>query len=191
MILTKREKYIAIGVGAAMAILLLDSYVLSPFVERHRKINEGMDNVTAQIARAGKLVKQEKELKPVWARITTMGLKPASSEAESQAENAVQELIRDSGLSLTAIKPDRPSVDGQFEVVGIHATATGRMGAIGKLVWALETTPIPMRIVDLVVTPQKEGTDQLQVQVTVSTLSTTAIEPDKNSPSTRANGGTP
>jgi hypothetical protein len=44
------------------------------------------------------------------------------------------------------------------------------MPAIAMLVYRVETAPIPLRVDDLHVTPKREGGDELQVQLTVSTL---------------------
>jgi hypothetical protein len=186
VILSKREKKIAIGVGIAAVVLILDLFLLDPFLDRKRAIASETAKTTALLDRGRKLVRQERDLKPDWAKITSGGLKAEHTEAESQLENAMQEWINDSGLKLTAQKPDRPSTDGKFDVVGIRFTAEGSMRSIGKLVWALETSSIPIRVNDLQVTPQKEGTDVLQVQANVSTLSVDSKE--LGTPATRTSG---
>ena len=191
MILSKRERYIAIGAGGALGLMVLNMYFLTPYIERQRQISQATDKVKEQLDRSNTLLRQERDLKPVWKEIVTGGLKAVPPDAESQAENAVQDWIRDLGVSLTLtdLKPDRPTADGKFEIVGLHVTATGRMAAINKFIWSLELSPVPLRVTDVQVTPQKEGTDQLQVQVTVSTLSTLEVEPSAAQPATRANTG--
>jgi hypothetical protein len=46
------------------------------------------------------------------------------------------------------------------------------MRSIARLTWALETAQIPVRVNEMTITPRKEGTDDLQIQLSVSTLST-------------------
>ena len=179
MILTKRERNIAIGVGLAVAIFVLDQYLLAPYFERQKQIGDATSKVTLQLARADKTFNMERRLKRVWTDIISGGLKTDASEAESQALNAVREWAQDAGVVLTALKPERASQEGKFQVISFHVTATGPMRAISKLTWAMETAPIPVRVNDLQLTPRKEGTDDLQVQMSVSTVSVQPGETEK------------
>ena len=179
MILSKREKYIAIGVGIAVGLLVLDQYLLSPFLARDKAITAETDKVQQQLSRATKLMKEQRDLKPVWADMTSGGLKTTREEADSQALNAVREWAQDAGVSIVALGSSRYSEEQKFMVSTFHVTGTGRMQSISKLMWALETAPIPVRVNEIQITPQKEGTDNLQVQLTVSTLSALTAEPEK------------
>jgi type II secretory pathway component PulM len=179
VILSKREKYIAIGVGIAVGLLVLDQYLLSPFLARDKAITAETDKVQQQLSRATKLMKEQRDLKPVWADMTSGGLKTTREEADSQALNAVREWAQDAGVSIVALGSSRYSEEQKFMVSTFHVTGTGRMQSISKLMWALETAPIPVRVNEIQITPQKEGTDNLQVQLTVSTLSALTAEPEK------------
>ena len=53
---------------------------------------------------------------------------------------------------------------------GYRVTATGTMRSLSQFLWDLETATIPIRVTDARMTPQREGTDDLSLQVGVSTL---------------------
>ncbi len=44
------------------------------------------------------------------------------------------------------------------------------MRAASRLLWSLETASIPVRVTEMHITPRKEGTDDLSVQLSISTL---------------------
>jgi type II secretory pathway component PulM len=192
VILSKREKYIAIGVGIAVGLLVLDQYLLSPFIARDKAIAAETDKVQGQLSRATKLMKEQRDLKPIWADMTSGGLKTTREEADSQALNAVREWAQDAGVSIVALGSSRYSEEQKFMVSTFHVTGTGRMQSISKLMWALETAPVPVRVNEIQITPQKEGTDNLQVQLTVSTLSALSGDlekPDRRSSMSRVDFG--
>ena len=195
MILTKRERNIAIGVAAAALLFALDQYLLSPYFDQRKFITDGTTKAQVQWAKGTKTLNSQRKLKPVWADIIAGGLKTDASDAESQALNAVREWAQDAGVILTALKPERASQEGKFQVISFHVTGTGPMRAISRLTWAMETAPIPVRVNDLQLTPRKEGTDDLQVQMSVSTLSVMpgeAEKPDRRGAVSRADfGGRP
>src|SRR3712207_7371087 len=51
-----------------------------------------------------------------------------------------------------------------------RATANGRMDSISEFLWRIETAEIPLRINDMQINARKEGSDDLQLQLGVSTL---------------------
>ena len=192
MILSDREKKIAIGVGAGAAALLLYQFMLMPFLDKRESMVENTTRVKEELKQADVLFARERELKKVWADITAGGLKVDIGDAQSQLTNAVEEWARDAGVALPTLKSDGAKKDGNFLVISYHATVTGSTRQIAKLAWALETAPVPVRINDMRITPQKEGTDQLQAEISVSTISMLpdAEKPDvKPSPAPAANGG--
>jgi hypothetical protein len=99
------------------------------------------------------------------------GLGQDVSSAESQALQAIVNWTQAARLNLTALKPERASTQGQFQVIGFRIVATGPMRSISQLLWSIETAALPLRVTDFQITPRKEGTDDLTVQIGVSTIS--------------------
>jgi hypothetical protein len=170
MVLSKRERYIGFGVGAALAILLLDSVVLSPYTRALDKIHADEKNYAEQQMAGVDAMKQQHDRQGEWQGMLNSGLKTDAAEADSQARHAVMDWMQNSHVALTTITPERQTAVGKFQVISFHVTGTGSMPSITRLLWSLETATIPMRIGDVTIKPRKEGTDDLSVDLTISTL---------------------
>jgi hypothetical protein len=170
MVLSKRERYIGVGVGAAIAILLLDSFVYGPYSDRLDQIHTGEKNYAEQQMLGVDAMKQQHDRQGEWQGMLNSGLKTDAAEADSQARHAVMDWMQNTHVALTTITPERQTAVGKFQVIGFHVTGTGSMPSITRLLWSLETATIPMRIGDVTIKPRKEGTDDLTVDLTISTL---------------------
>lgn len=171
MALSQRERYIAIGVGAALGLLALDRFVLNPYKERRDQLEVDQTVAVQKIDDANRLFQKQRRMQRVWAKMNADGgLKTDPTDAASQVLNAMQDWAQESAINLVSRKEERTTPEGRFLQIGFHFTGTGSMASISKLLWRLETAPIPVRITDVQVTPRKEGTDDLQMQLSVSTL---------------------
>ncbi len=171
MVLSKRERQYAIGAGALLGGLLLYSTVISPFFERQTK----KANTTNH--RNHETLRFQRELRPAWDEMRTH-LTADESAAMSQASSDILKWGREVRVNVTAIKPDRTVTENKFVVSSFHVTASGQMASISRFIWALESAPVPLRVHEVQLKPKKEGTDELEVQLSVSTLSLPADATD-------------
>ncbi len=177
MVLSKREQHIAIGVGSALGALIVYSYVIAPFFATRGAVVADISKAQHTQSQNSQTLRRQRDLKPDWVTMSA-GMKTDDGEAMSQALTAVREWAQEAGVDLTILKPDRSSAENKFVVSSFHVTATGSMRSVSRLVWALETSPVPLRVTDMQITPRQEGTDKLTVQLSVSTLSLTEAEKD-------------
>ncbi len=168
--LSKRERYIAIAVVALGVFFLVYEFVLQPYFDRRDSIAADQKLVSGKLADADQLFAREHKLQPVWNEIKSGGLKTNRSLAESQAQQAVLDWARSAGVNVVSLKPERDQQVNQFQIINFHVQGTGSMLSISNMLWSLETAKIPVRLNDLQITPRKEGTDDLTVQLTISTL---------------------
>ena len=128
MVLSKRERYIAIGTAAAVSLLVLDRFVLSPVRGTAGRDHGDRDDGGRQLADAEPLFQRQRHLRTIWAEIQKGGLKIDASQAESQALNAVLDWTKWSQANLMSLKPERTSQEGSFEVIRFDVTGDGPMG---------------------------------------------------------------
>jgi hypothetical protein len=176
--LSQREKYIAIGVGAAIVLWIADSVVISPYRAKMDQLQKDTADADATQVERTALFGREPEVNRIWSELTHGGLSTDVSAAESQSYRAVVEWAGEAGVQLTALKQDSVTNENVFQVSGFHVTATGSTSAIGNLMWDIETATIPVRLTDVQIVPRKEGTDDLTVQFGVSTLCRRPDAPD-------------
>lgn len=171
MILSKREKYIAFGTAGAVGLLILNSFVLDPYTAAMDDIHTKHDHATAEWNEDASLFASQKTKQKDWKEMQDHGLKTDESQADSQLQHAILRWAQLAGVTTQVLKSDSAKMTGDFDVIGYRITASGSMLSISRLLWAMETASIPIRLSDVRVTPEREGTDQLSVQVGVSTIS--------------------
>src|SRR5271155_302639 len=162
MVISKRERYIAIGAASAVGLLVLNSMALSPYLERRSEIATELAAVNQKLDASDLLFKRQRALRPVWADIERSGLQTDSSDAGIQADQAIVEWVRNSSVFLANFHPEaHPSQQGQFQALSYHITVNGPLNAVSHLLWSAETASIPLRVTDLQISPRHEGTDDL------------------------------
>jgi hypothetical protein len=172
VVISKRERYIAIGAVSAIALLALNSFALSPYLQKRDDIATELAGVNKKLDESDELFRRQRILRPVWSNIEQAGLQTDSSDAGIQVDQAIDQWVRNSNLLLANFRPDaRPTQQGQFQVLSFHISVNGPLNAISHLLWSAETAAIPLRVTDLQISPRHEGTDDLTVQLTVSTIS--------------------
>jgi hypothetical protein len=180
--LSKREKYIAIGMGTAIAIWGLDALLLSPYIDQRSSLVAQQDVGNQRLKDATVLFARRQSLQKIWNDMQKGGLKSDTSAADTQAQHAVLDWFNGSGVNLVALKSDpHISQEGKFQVIKYHIQGEATMRQAAMLLWAMETATIPVRVDDLSFKPRgKEGMDDLTVELGISTLS---INPDADKPS--------
>ena len=172
MVISKRERYIAIGAVAAIALLALNSFALSPYLDKRNEIAVDLAKPNKELDRSDELFRHQRLLRPVWAKIKNAGLMTDSSDATIQARVSILDSAESAGLFVAGIRTEpRSSQEGQFQVTIFHLTVNGPLYAVSRLLWSTETAGIPLRVNEMQITPRKEGTDDLSVQLTISTIS--------------------
>jgi hypothetical protein len=67
-------------------------------------------------------------------------------------------------------KPDRGEREKDFAKMTFRASATGTMSQIGNFLWRMNTSAVPVRVGEMTLTTHKEGTDDLTLQLSISTI---------------------
>lgn len=188
MILTQRERYIALAAGGALALLVVNYFFLSPLSARSERVDEQITKATLDMQHADAVFANGRRMNRQWSEMLDAGLTSDASAAESQALHAVRDWAQRAEIgSPSSLKPERRETRGRFQQITLRATGTGSMESVGELLHAIETADIPIRVTDLQITSRKEGTDELSLQLGVSTICL-APDPPKTAP---GRGGLP
>ena len=170
MILSKRERYIAIATLCAVAVLLGDRYVLTPVLDRQTQLDAERQRLVADLARVQALFRRKKRLGSTWQQMIAAGLGSQPAEADSRVLRAVRDWSRSSGLTLSSLKPERATEAHGLRAIAFHASGTGPMLAVAGFLWQLQTAPFPLKVTELQIGARKAGSDDLTMQVRLSSL---------------------
>jgi len=176
MTLSKRERRIAVVVLAAAALFVVDQLALSPYLERRRTLVDDAATRADELLEVRKVMKEESKLRGTLVRMGKAlgdagGDTPAdASWAEGRILAAVQEWERQAGVGKASFNRLRSTEQYGFTRLTFQVSATGRMPAIAALIYKAETATIPLRIDQMQVMLSGESGEELQVQLTLSTL---------------------
>lgn len=170
MVLSKRERYVALVTVIAVAVLGLDHYALTPLLDRREQLRTDKASLLGELTQAQALFDRRKLLTPVWRRMAESGLNTDAASAEPKALNQIREWYQQSRLNMTSLKPERTSGKDESQEIAFQAAGTGTMESVARFLWLLETSPLPFKIEQLQLGARKEGVDDLTVQVRISAL---------------------
>src|SRR5665213_1136146 len=114
MILTKRERYIAIATGALVGLLLVYFVAVGPYIDRRSQIAAEVDSARSDKDKADLLFRQQIKMRKVWNEMISGGLSSSQSDAESQLQLALNDWSRDCGVTVSKLKDERSTADGKF-----------------------------------------------------------------------------
>jgi Tfp pilus assembly protein PilO len=170
MIVSKRERLILVATLGVIGLALLYQYALTPLLDAREAAIARQTTLEQQVAANATLMKHRDKLSPLWKEMTTGGLKHDPTEAESQVLHALGDWAREAGVKIVALKPERSTEKRSLQEIAFQAVGTGSMKAISQFLWRIETAKIPLRIKELQLGTRKEGTDDLTIQLRLTTL---------------------
>ena len=179
MVLSKRERYIAIATAATLGILAMDRVVFDPLMSRKQALDAQIIDAQDKMDRNARLFKKSKDMNKQWSDMLNGGLRRDASNAESSVLNNVRDYAADAGMTLSSLKPERNEKEKDFIKATFRATGTGSMQQLGRFIYHNQVANTPLKITDLAITTRKDGTDDLAIQVGIATTYL-APEPDKN-----------
>ena len=170
MFLSRRERLIITVTLVVVALLVLDSYVVTPLRECCDRVAARKESLLAEMKRGHDLLARKREIGAKWREMIASGLKRDPAEAESQILHAVGDWAKDAGLKLSSVKPERQPDKRKLQEISFQASGTGSMNAVSRFMWRLETSKVPIRVKDFQLGARREGTDDLTLQLRLSTL---------------------
>jgi hypothetical protein len=170
MILSQREKLIALAAVVTVAVLFLDWYVLTPVLDRRAALVAERQALAAELAEAQALFRRQRLLSRTWRQMLDSGMTTGLASAESQVLHALRDWSQDSRLTLSSVKPGKVVERGDLLEMSFQAAGTGSMRGVARFLWHVETASLPIRIQQLQLGARTEGADDLSLQLSLSAL---------------------
>jgi hypothetical protein len=187
MALSKREKSISVVVLVAAGIFTIDRLALEPYLERRTALMDQAQAKALTLTEAQTVLKRETQLRRLLAGMGA-SVESDPSAAEDQFLHLLHEWEQQAGVGKASFHRVHMIELQGFTHLRYHVSAVGPMGAVASLLYRMETSPIPLRVDDLQMTPKREGGEELQMQMVVSTLCR-KVTPAKPERATAMGGG--
>ncbi len=172
MVVTKRERTYLLATAVLVGVFLLNYAVVQPFLNYRAQLKTDLASARKDVDDAQVLFNRQSGHEKDWKAMTGSSFKSSPSEAESQVLHSVRDWAQESGLGLESLKPEHSVQDKEstFQDMGFRASGTGSMAALARMLWRLETAQVPLHVNSVQITPRKEATDDLTVQLSISTV---------------------
>jgi len=142
-----RETLLKIAVGVVAGLFLLDWMVIEPALQNWKTQSERLASLRDKVQRGRQLIEREKSIRARWDEMQRTDLNDDSSEAENDVFKALNRWARESRINFTNLTPQwRAHEDAGYDTFECRATAAGDQASLGRLVYEIETDPLPARI---------------------------------------------
>lgn len=169
MVLTTRERIIALATFLVVGVLVLDRFILTPGWHRLQAAENQKQELRAQVVEAQNLIERRRILERKWQPLLSDGLR-SDAEAESRVARALDEWSADTRLMLTSVKPERVAGDKGLKEMTFMVAGKGRLDAVAHFLYKVETTEMPIKVKDMQLGSAGESGDSISLQLTLSAL---------------------
>ena len=164
-----RETLLKIAVGAVVGLFLFDRLVLSPALASWKTQSERLTVLREKVQRGRQLIEREQSIRARWEEMQRTDLNDDSSAAENDVFKALNRWARESRINFTSLTPQwRAHEDGGYDTFECRATATGDQVSLGRLVYEIETDPLPAHVEDCEITTRDGKGQQLTLALRFS-----------------------
>lgn len=170
MTLSKRELILAVAAAATLALLLLNAYVLGPYLQTSGLVNEQSTAARLKLSRDLRLLQDRARVARAWHTLRTEGLTRDAGAAENETLQSLLQYAHEAGVRLRSLQPTRLSPSHDFRVIRVEATGESTTASLALFMWCIETSTLPLQLESVHMAPQKPGTDDLTFQMSVGTL---------------------
>lgn len=170
MVMSKRERYIGLVTIAVLAILVLDQFIVGPSMERMAQLDADIAKKQQEMLSAQQLFTASNKANRSWAKMSG-DMARGGADVESRVLNSVREWAQDEGMRLPSVIPQPTQIEQGFSKSVLRATGSGSLNQIGRFLYRIQTTSMPIRITDMQLNAVKEGTDELSLNVGIATIS--------------------
>jgi hypothetical protein len=167
---TQRTRYLLVGTLIALGVLVADQLVLTPLLAKRAAAKAKLQDLQARHGRAMELLTSGQQMDARWRELLRTGMKQDPDAAESQVMHALYDWKDETGVALSLMKPDRLADKTRLPEIVFHATGTGRMAGVARLLWLVQASGIPVKVIEAQISARKEGADDLSFQLRLSTV---------------------
>jgi len=165
-----RQKSLAIVAIAAVVLFAGDKLIFTPLTELWKEHSRRITELRASLDQGNGVLAHELSIRDRWDKLQKSALPTDGSETESKVLTAVERWTRDSGLSLSAIKPQWKQNADDYKTLECRVDATGDIESLTHFLDDLERDPLAVRVEDLELSARDDGGQQLSLGVRFSAL---------------------
>jgi Tfp pilus assembly protein PilO len=169
MVLSRRERVIAIIAAVVVTSLAGNTFVLEPVLDRLEQIESEKLLLLAEVNEAQNLFERRRLMERKWKAMLSEGMR-SDAEAESRIARALDRWSQDARLMLTSVKPERVAGEKGLKEMTFAVVGTGSLEAVARYLWQVETASLPVKVQDMQLSSMNESGDSMSLQLRISAI---------------------
>jgi len=169
MVLSKRERIIAIVTLVVVGALIADRFVLTPILNRLDQLETQKQDLLAELNEAQNLFERRRLLERKWKTMLSEGLRN-DQEAESRVARALDDWSEDARLTLTSVKPEHAAGSNGMKEITFVIAGRGGLDAVAWFLYQIETAEMPVKVKDMQLGSTSEAGDNMSLQLRLSAI---------------------
>ncbi|MEM9414509.1 MAG: hypothetical protein AAGA29_03405 [Planctomycetota bacterium] len=171
--MSSREKTLAIAVAALVVGVLGYLLVVVPVVDAFGRVSDETVELETELNKARVLVDNQTLIERRWAGYQRAGLRADAFDARSRTQESITQWSAASRLNIKHLEASNRagrSSDESFEEITFRMSATGSIRSLQHFLEHVSTAPFPLRIVDCSITNRRQDDDDLDLNLTLTTI---------------------
>jgi hypothetical protein len=177
MNINKRQQILAIAAAAIVGAFVLDKLVITPLTKGWKERTATIADLRKSIAQGTAALDREQITRRRWNEMRKNTLPFAASVAEQEMLGAFDKWSRESGISVSSIKPQwkRGSTD-DYSVLECRVDAAGNLATVTRFLYDVEHSPMALKIESVELAARDNNGQQLALGLLVSGLRLAPLE---------------
>ena len=175
MLSERRTAILKIAAGVVVGLFVLDRMIISPAVAGWKGQSERLATLREKVQRVRQLIEREQSLRGRWADMQRTDLPEDSSAAENEVFKAIGKWAAESRVNFTSLTPQWRSHEEGYDTFAFQASAVGDQNSLGKLLYHVETDPLPARIEECELTSRDNQGQQVGLTLKFSFVRITDV----------------
>jgi len=177
MNINKRQQVLAIAAAAIVGFFVLDKLVITPLTRSWKERSITIADLRKSIVQGHATLDREQITRRRWNEMRKNTLPFGASVAEQEMLGAFDRWSRDSGISVSSIKPQwKRGTTDDYSVLECRVDAAGNLSTLTRFLYDVEHSPLALKIESVELAARDNNGQQLALGLLVSGLRLAPLE---------------
>ena len=172
-----RQRLLTILAGAAVALLVLDSLVITPLTKGWAARRTEIARLQKNVTEGRSLIERADRTRALWAEMQSQALPKDPARAEQDLISAFDRWGRATNVELGSIKPQwKRGATNRFSQLECRVDATGSLATLSRFLYEVEKSPLALQVDAVELTSRDDSGQKLTLGLRVSGLRFAPLE---------------
>lgn len=169
--LPNRQRLLVIGAGAAVALYILNSVLITPLTNLWKAHSLEITQLKKSVSSGRETIARAQQTQRIWAEMQANALPKDTAQAQQEVLAAFDKWRNANNLEFSSQRPQwkgRPA--DRFSLMEYRVDATGTMPTLSRFLYELERSPLALRVDSVEITSRDDYGQKLTLGLVVSGL---------------------